>query len=312
MAPTVDLPMVSDIIDNWTLVPGRHDAEAAGQALTVRVCSCAPRNNSNMKTMISTMNLCFSPRLLIALALLALVSAATGADGPVKAAAAGKDSSSPSAVVHSVNGTNVVIFRNNRSWNRKPDFEEALAELGHKYDVRKSAEIGTTELSNYHTVIIPGSQRKDDFYGQYMENAELFNRFVTNGGTLLLELNGAERANIPLPRGVMMVPHGAKDNAIILTNHPLVDPLGGQPIHANYASHGYLEGVPQDALILAAELDGATPAMTRPTYVEYKHGKGRVIAACQCFHDQDGSGRGILMEAAIVYVADRQWYTPKK
>ncbi len=267
-----------------------------------------------MLTMISSLKfpMCFSPRVLVALTLLAFASGVTAADKPAKEGNTGKDSSSPSTIVPSVTGTNVLIFRNNRSWNRKPDFEEALTELGHKYDVRNSAEIGTTELTNYRTVIIPGSQRKDDFYGQYMENAELFNRFVTNGGTLLLELNGAEKANIPLPCGVTMVPHGAKDNAIILTNHPLVDPLGGQPIHANYASHGYLEGVPQDALILAAELDGATPALTRPTYVEYKHGKGRVIAACQCFHDQDGSGRGILMEAAIVYVADRQWYTPKK
>ena len=52
--------------------------------------------------------------------------------------------------------------------------------------------------------------------------------------------------------------------------------------------------------------------LDKPTFIEYKHGAGRVIAACQCFHDQDGSGRGILMETAISYAADRQWYVPKK
>jgi hypothetical protein len=60
-----------------------------------------------------------------------------------------------------------LIFRNIRSWNRKPDFEEALTELGYKYDVKLSAEMGATDLSSYAFVIIPGAQWKDDYYHQY-------------------------------------------------------------------------------------------------------------------------------------------------
>jgi hypothetical protein len=32
-----------------------------------------------------------------------------------------------------------------------------------------------------------------------------------------------------------------------------------------------------------------------------------VIAACQCFHDQDNSGRGPLMATVLDYVAARSW-----
>ena len=83
-------------------------------------------------------------------------------------------------------------------------------------------------------------------------------------------------------------------------------------IHANYASYAYLEGVPKDALILAAEMVDGQAAMDKPTFVEYRYGAGRVIAACQCFHDQDGSGRGILMETTLNYAAERKWFVAKK
>lgn len=208
--------------------------------------------------------------------------------------------------------TNVLIFRNTRSWNRKPDFEEALTELGFKYDVKLSAEMGGADLSSYAFVIIPGAQWKDDFYHQYADNAAVFDRYVTNGGTLVLELNGAERDGITLPLGVTMEKNGAKDNALSLPQHPILEPLGGQPIHASYASHGYLANVPKDTLVLATEMADGKPLSDRPTFIEYPYGKGRVIAACQCFHDRDNSGRGILMETTITYAAERKWYTPKR
>jgi hypothetical protein len=208
--------------------------------------------------------------------------------------------------------TNVLIFRNSRSWNRKPDFEEALTELGYKYDVKLSAEMASTDLSSYAFVIIPGAQWKDDFYNQYADNAAVFYRYVTNGGTLVLELNGAERDGITLPLGVTMEKNGAKDNALSLPQHPILEPLGGQPIHASYASHGYLANVPKDALVLATEMAEGKPLSDRPTFVEYPCGKGRVIAACQCFHDRDNSGRGILMETTITYAAEKKWYSSKK
>src|SRR5436190_4275139 len=164
--------------------------------------------------------------------------------------------------------------------------------------------MANTDLSPYGFVIIPGAQWRDDFYHQYADHAAVFDRYVTNGGTLVLELNGAEGDGIELPRGVSMVKHGATDNAIVIPDHPILSPLQGKPIHANYASHGYLVGVPKDALVLATEMKDGQASPDRPTFIEYSHGAGRVVAACQCFHDQDGSGRGILMETTINYAME--------
>jgi hypothetical protein len=215
--------------------------------------------------------------------------------------------SKASALATSNPPSRALVFRNVRSWRRKVDFEEVLTDLGYKFDVRSSTEMAGTDLTPYGFVIIPGAQWQNDYYRHYAENAARFDRYVTNGGTLVLELNGAERDGIPLPRGVSMVSHGAVDNVITLPDHPILTPLAGRPIHANYASHGYLEGVPKDAIVLVTEMEEP-----KPTFIEYACGRGRVIAACQCFHDQDGSGRGPLMPTVISYAAEREWFSPKK
>ena len=208
-------------------------------------------------------------------------------------------------------GEKVLVFRNQPSWNRKRDFEQVLEETGLKFDVKASAEMENTDLAPYSFVIIPGSQG-DDYYQDYIANVARFDRYVTGGGTLVLELNGAEGSNITLPSGVTMIKHGALDNLITVPDHPILVPFAGKQIHANYASHGYLQGLPQGALTLATETAGDQPALDRPTFAEYPLGKGRVIAACQCFHDRDKSGRGILMPSLVSYAAEKEWYTAKK
>ncbi|MGH8245245.1 MAG: sigma-70 family RNA polymerase sigma factor [Gammaproteobacteria bacterium] len=229
------------------------------------------------------------------------------------APSSGADSKKPAAVAANTNFPGkALVFRNIPSWNRHPDFEDALTEMRATFDVKSSAEMASTDLAPYRFVIIPGAQWRTDFYQQYAANADRFDRYVTNGGTLVLELNGAERDGITLPRGVSMVPHGSLDNTILVPDHPILTPLGGRPIHANSASHGYLDGVPKDALVLVTETTDGQADTNKPTFIEYKHGAGRVIAACQCFHDQDRSGRGPLMETLIDYASERKWFSPKK
>jgi len=226
---------------------------------------------------------------------------------------AAADSKKPAAVAKTANSSGTaLVFRNIPSWNRHPDFEDALTEMKVTFDVKSSAEMASTDLTPYRFIIIPGAQWRTDFYQQYAANAERFDRYVTNGGTLVLELNGAENDGITLPRGVSMVKHGSLDNTILLPDHPILTPLGGLPIHANAASHGYLDGVPKDALVLVTETTDGQADTNKPTFIEYKHGAGRVIAACQCFHDQDRSGRGPLMETLLDYASERKWFSPKK
>jgi RNA polymerase sigma factor (sigma-70 family) len=202
----------------------------------------------------------------------------------------------------------ILVFRGRPSWNRHPDFEDKLAEMGFDFEVKPADLMATADLSRYRVVIIPGAQSTSQFYDKYAENAERFDSYVTNGGVLVLELNGAERSGLPMPRGVNMVMNPALDNALSLPNHPILLPLGGRPIRANFASHGYLSGVPSDAVVLATEATDGEAVPDKPTFIEYASGQGRVLAACQCFHDRDNSGRGPLMQTVLSYAMERKWY----
>jgi RNA polymerase sigma factor (sigma-70 family) len=205
----------------------------------------------------------------------------------------------------------VLVFRNVPSWNRTPDFEDTLADLGYDFEVKPSSLMGAADLSRYRLVVIPGAQWNTDFYQTYAAHAESFDRYVTNGGILVLELNGAENDGIMLPRGVNIVRHPAKTNLLVWPDHPILAPLGGRPIRATYASHCYLNDVPKDALVLATEGDDESNT-NKATFIEYASGAGRVIAACQCFHDRDRSGRGPLMQTVLSYATEKKWFEPKK
>ena len=207
--------------------------------------------------------------------------------------------------------TNVLVFRDKPSWNRSPDFEDTAAGMNIESEVKPSLEMGSTDFSKYRFIVIPGSQT-EDFYHLYAAHAAQFDRYVTNGGTLVLELNGAEGNSFVLPRGVSMVKHGSKENTILIPMHPVVTPMGNRVIRASFASHGYLAGVPKEAMVLIAESTDGKADNTKPTFVEYAHGKGRVLAACQCFHDRDNSGRGPMMETLVSYAAEKHWFVPPK
>ena len=216
------------------------------------------------------------------------------------------------ATAATTTNSKVLVFRNIPSWNRNPDFEDRLAELGTDFEVKPASLMENADLSSYRFIVIPGAQWRTDFYQTYAANAARFDHYVQAGGVLVLELNGAEREGILLPGGVSMVRHASLDNTIMLPDHPVLTPFGGQPIRANAASHGYLTGVPEGATVLAAETVDGQADTNKPTFIEYKYGAGRVIAACQCFHDQDRSGRGVLMPTLLTYASERKWFSPKK
>lgn len=208
----------------------------------------------------------------------------------------------------------LLIFRNIPSWNRSPDFEESSRALGFSHDVKPASQMKSTRLSDYRVIVIPGAQWETDFYAEFARAAQAFDQYVQAGGILLLELNGAEQDGITLPGGPSMVGHEGYSNLIVMPRHPALAPFANKPrITANLASHGYLKGVPANALVLVTVMkDGdGTADTTKPTYVEYAHGKGRVIAACQCFHDQDESGRGPLMPAVLTYAMAGKWFSSK-
>lgn len=205
---------------------------------------------------------------------------------------------------------NVLVFRNKPSWGRLTDFENVLVQIGCNYKQQTSSKMMDIALSLYDIIIIPGAQNSD-FYDDYIRNIERFDEYVAKGGTLILELNGAEKnKSMKLPRGVTITPQKAVKNSILESDHPIFYPLSGKrTIHARYVSNGYLRDVPDEAVVLAIEAEGMDTFIDRPTFIEYTYGNGRVIAASQCFHDRDGSGRGPLMESVISYALNKLWST---
>ena len=202
---------------------------------------------------------------------------------------------------------NFLIFRDKSSWERTTDFENVLSELGCTYVMRESAAMADLDLSPYNVIIIPGFQNKD-YYNNYIANEERFSSFVAKGGILILELNPGVNTSLTLPDGVTMTPNLALENAIIALDHPIFYPLSGKNrVWARHSSSGYFQGIPDHTDILAVETDGDKELLDRPTFIEYNYGKGCVIAAFQCFHDRDGSGRGPLMESTISYALKKSW-----
>ena len=146
---------------------------------------------------------------------------------------------------------NFLVLRNSPSWNRLTDFEDVIIELGCSLVSKESSALASLDLSAYDVIIIPGAQ-SEEFYQDYVNYAEHVDTYVANGGILMLELNGATRSSLILPRDISMVNNPALENAIIDSTHPIFLPLEGKSrMHARYASSGYFEGVPEDVHILA-------------------------------------------------------------
>ena len=202
---------------------------------------------------------------------------------------------------------NFLIFRDKSSWDRITDFENVLSELGCSYVVRESNAMADLDFSPYDVIIIPGFQSRD-YYNNYINSEERFNAFTAKGGVLLLELNPGISTSFSLPGDVTMTRSLALENEIIASDHPIFFPLfGKRRVWARHASSGYFQNIPEKANILAVETDGVNELADRPTFIEYLHGSGSVIAAFQCFHDRDGSGRGPLMESTISYALKKSW-----
>lgn len=90
----------------------------------------------------------------------------------------------------------VLVVRNSASWKRIPEFEAQLGDLGYASATIKSSDMATTDFSKYNLIVIPGMEGQTGFYEDYAKAEDRFDRFVQDGGTLLLEVKGAEGEGI--------------------------------------------------------------------------------------------------------------------
>jgi beta-lactamase regulating signal transducer with metallopeptidase domain len=93
-------------------------------------------------------------------------------------------------------GGKALIVREADFGQKIPDFGAKLGALGYASATITSADMATTDFSQYHLIVIPGTQGESGFSADYAKAADRFDRFVQSGGTLLLEVRGAEGEEI--------------------------------------------------------------------------------------------------------------------
>ncbi|MHB8127112.1 MAG: hemoblobin-interacting domain-containing protein [Desulfitobacteriaceae bacterium] len=191
--------------------------------------------------------------------------------------------------------SNLIIFADDDTpWNQSA-LRDMLDNL--KVDpegtIYPSSAMSTLPLPIDKTVWIVNDQPQD-FYNTYKDNQQKFDDFVKLGGTLLFEAcdqgwnyGSMEAVGATLPGGVANKQRFDYTNINVNPSHPM---MTGIPIklYGSCASHDYFSNLPAVSTVLAEDTDN------RPTLVEYKYEKGRVIATGQpleFYWGQEGLGR---------------------
>lgn len=160
---------------------------------------------------------------------------------------------------------------------------------------------GAIDVFSYQVILIVNDQVQQ-FYNDYAAKRPLFEQYVQNGGTLIFFAAGDGWAGgsltAPLPGGVTWSTDYKNYNRIALASHSIVTavfsdgrPLVDADLYSNYASHGSFGNLPAGTKIILQNTD------SRPTLIEYRIGKGTVLAStltwehCWSYHTgSDGYG----------------------
>lgn len=164
--------------------------------------------------------------------------------------------------------------------------EIVLDDMNVPYDVIDSNDLtrrDATDLESYSAIVLPSSQSQG-YYADLVDARETLASFVSDGGTLVAHVTdsgwpcSARWHTSFLPQDVTHVTdyQNYLDTA---ADHPVVDGVSdGELDRWGYSAHGYLTNVPSSARTVVG-YQGNPGA--RPTYVEYDHGDGRVLATTQ-------------------------------
>lgn len=165
-----------------------------------------------------------------------------------------------------------------------PANEYVLNEMGVSYVVINSDMVADEDLGAYDAIVLPSTQ-SGTYYRRLRNQSEKLSRYVERGGTLVGHVGtggypcyGGQSDGV-LPQGVGHTLNYYESMSVVSGGHPVLDGIGGGELDGwNYSTHGYLTNVPADATVVYG-LSG-NPS-SNPTYVEYDHGDGRVLATTQ-------------------------------
>lgn len=179
----------------------------------------------------------------------------------------------------------MLVIQDTLPWNTNTN-ETVLNKLGVNYQITTTQVADTLNFSDYATIIVANDQL-DSFYERYSFIKAKLESYVRNGGSLVFGAcdggwGGNGTLNDTLPGGVQKVRYYDYYNSIVDATHPIVTgtltdgvPLTSALYH-NYCSHDYFV---QDTLPSGTNIILKGKDSDQPTLVEYKLGKGRVIAS---------------------------------
>jgi len=178
-----------------------------------------------------------------------------------------------------------------------------LEEDGVVFETINSDSIADLDLGRYVLIILANDQPQS-FYDNYATNAELFESFVSGGGYLWAGAasqgsNGGDFDGGGLPGGVTLHVRYDPSNAITNPGHPIVAGMPN-PFSGSFASHGWFDGLPAGADVIATASDD-------PTIVEYDLGDGHVLATTQPydFGIEFGEDTGQILINGVPYAYDK-------
>ena len=180
----------------------------------------------------------------------------------------------------------VLLIQTALPWESNAD-TTVLNDLGYSYREIDMNDLATTNIGDYQVVLIVNDQVQS-FYDSYAENYDVFDKYVTNGGTLVFfacDHGWAGGDNYTdLPGHVEVGDSYDFTNSIANSNHPIITqefthhvdaPIIVSDMQGTACSHNYFveATLPDNADIIIRDINDY------PSLVHYKLGNGNVIAS---------------------------------
>lgn len=172
----------------------------------------------------------------------------------------------------------VLVVKDCEPWTVAAN-EQALDDVGVHYRVVTSSELSDVTLSEYDVVVFPSTQ--PSYYYRRLEDAsDRIESFVDGGGTLVAHMVNtgwpctAYYEYDYVPGGLGKQNHYDDHNATVVDeDHPVADGITDSSIDGYQTILADLENVPASANTIIENAETGNP-----TYVEYSHGDGTVLA----------------------------------
>jgi hypothetical protein len=208
----------------------------------------------------------------------------------------------PPSVKAVVNASRTLILQDVSPWG-SDSMEQVLSIGGVSFDIARSDDLATLDLSGYEVVFVANDQ-PTAFYGVLADQIDKLAAYAQAGGYLWFGVaawgsNSGEADGLPLPGGGSVTgPVYESTNTVTAPDHPIAATLPN-PFSGDAASHATVSGFPDGTVI-------ATTPSGDPTLVEYELGTGRVLTVAQPveFAWAEGQDGAAILAAGVPYAVD--------